>query len=411
VQIFSTNATLSSQLSGMGARWVRMPLNWAAIEPANTTPENYAWPASFERELLRLRGQGVSFVLTLVGNPAWAATYPMGPVDQVDVGELVEFMEAVVARYGAPPYDVKYWELYNEPDNGREYPAELGDVGIFGNQPQAYVDLLQAVYQPIKAVDPEAQIVFGGIAYDAFDDPWGGPFVRTFLDGVLANGGGDYFDVMNFHYYLAFAADWAPYGIDILGKYNYLRDKLASYDVYKPFICTETSMWSDAANDGSDELQSRYVSQVFARSMSAGFRFTIWFRFVDDDELLTHKWGLLNPYYDPKPAYRAYQTLARQLGGAAYVRTWPPAETGSDVLEVYEFGPGPGMTWPDGTTRVVLAWTNDEGEHTLVIQAGMLVLVDKYGLEQPVQDGDDGQVDGWIRLSIGPSPVYLRLAE
>jgi len=228
---------------------------------------------------------------------------------------------------------------------------------------------------------------------------------------VLANGGGDYFDVMNFHYYLAFAADWASYGIDILGKYNYLHDKLASYGVYKPFICTETSMWSDAANDGSDELQSRYVSQVFARSMSAGFRFTIWFRFLDDGLLGTHKWGLLNEYQNPKLAYRAYQILARQLGGTVYVRTWPLSETISGALEVYEFGPGEAAALPDGTTRIVLAWTNDENEHMLMIRAGELLLVDKYGLEQTVQDGDDGLVDGRIWLSIGPSPVYLRLAE
>jgi len=411
VQIFGTNANLSTKLSGMGARWVRLPLNWNLIEPANTTPEYYAWSASLERELLYLRGQGVNFILTLVGNPAWAATYGGGPVDKVDIGELVEFMEAVVARYGAPPYDVKYWEFYNEPDNGEEYFAELGEVGYFGHQPQAYVDLLQAVYEPIKAVDPEAQVVFGGIAYDAFDDPWGGPFVRAFLDGVLENGGGAYFDVMNFHYYLVFAEDWAAYGIDILGKYNYLRDKLASYGVEKPFICTETSMWSDEFNGGSDELQSRYVSQVFARSMAAGFRFTIWFRFLDDDEPLSHKWGLLDASYQPKPAYRAYQTLARELGGAAYVRTWSRAETGSDAIEAYEFEPGQATPWPDGTSGIVLAWTNDEEEHTLVIRADELVQVDKFGGEEMVQDGDDGLVDGRIRLPIGPSPVYLRLAE
>ncbi|MEJ2212452.1 MAG: hypothetical protein P8129_25990 [Anaerolineae bacterium] len=380
IQIFGTNAALSTKLADMGAKWVRMPLNWSYIEPVNTTPENYAWSAAWEQELLRLRGRGVNFVLTLTGNPAWAATYPGGPVDKVDPAELVEFMEAVVARYGAP-----------------------------GHQPQAYVDLLQSVYDPIKAVDPEAQIVFGGVAYDAFEDPWGGPFVRSFLDGVLANGGGDYFDVMNFHYYLSYGAEWAPYGIDILGKYNYLRDKLASYGVYKAFVCTETAMWSDSAHDGSDELQSRYVSQVFARSMSARFRFTIWFRLFDDGELGTVKVGLLDPIYIPKPAYRAYQTLARQLGGTVYVRTWSWAETGSSALEVYEFAPEQGQAWSDGATRIILAWTNDEGQHPLLIQAGELVQVDKYGVEQTVQDGDDGLVDGAIRLSIGPSPVYLRL--
>lgn len=408
VQIFSSNPTLSDRLGDMGAKWVRLQLSWSTIEPANTTPEHYRWPADFERELRRLRSEGVRFILTLMDNPSWAATYPAGPIDKVEIGELVEFMEAAVARYGAVPYEVKYWEFYNEPDNGWEEPAENGQVGYFGHYPEAYVDVLQAVYQPIKAVDPEAQVVFGGIAYDAWD-VYGGPFVKAFLDDVLEHGGGDYFDVMNFHYYLAFADNWAPYGIDILGKYNYLRNKLAAYGVQKPFICTETSMWSDAFHGGSDELQSRYVVQVFARSMAADFRFAIWFQFVDDGELGTHKWGLVNEYYYPKPAYEAYQTLARQLGGTAFVRTWPEGKTGSGAIEAYEFQQGENMAWPDGTEHIVVTWTNDEEEHLLAVEGDELVQVDKYGAETWVQDGDDGQVDGVIELTIGPSPVYLRL--
>jgi hypothetical protein len=80
-------------------------------------------------------------------------------------------------------------------------------------------------------------------------------------------------------------------------------------------------------------------------------------------------------------------------------------------MEVYEFGPGQGDAWPDGTTRIILAWTNDEKEYPLLIRADELVQVDKFGVEETVRDGDDGRVDGAIRLSIGPSPVYVRLAE
>jgi hypothetical protein len=411
VQIFGTNASLSTKLVNMGAKWVRLRLSWDDVEPDDVDPEDYLWSAAYERELARLAGQGVSIILTLMDNPDWAATNPGGPVDRADIGELVEFMQAAVERYSLPPYRVKYWEFYNEPDNGVPYFGELGEVGYFGYQPEAYVRLLQAVYQPLKAVDPEAQITFGGIAYDNFVDPWEGPFVRTFLDGVLEGGGGDYFDVMNFHYYPAFAWNWEAYGIDILGKYNYLRDKLASYGVYKPFICTETSTWSDAANGSSHELQSRYVAQVFVRSMAARLRFTIWFTFIDDPYLGTRKVGLLDSDYQPKPAYWAFQALARQLGGSAFVRAWTEAETGSPFVEAYEFGPGQGSSWPVGTARIVVAWTNDEEAHMLVVPGNALVQVDKYGGETVVYDGNDGQVDGLIHLILGPSPVYLHLPE
>jgi hypothetical protein len=415
VHIFDMNLTLGTQLVDMGAQWVRTRLNWGRIEPVNTDPENYDWQTGLERQLRHMADGGVNIVLTLMDNPDWAATNPGGPVDKVDMDELIEFMVAAVERYSAPPYEVKYWEFYNEPDNGVASHGEAGNVGYFGHQPEAYVALLQAVYEPIKAVDPEAQITFGGIAYDNFDDPGGGPFVKTFLDEVLANGGGDYFDVMNFHYYPAFAWYWegeVPGAIDILAKYSYIRDKLASYGVHKPFVCTEASKWSADIPPGGVEAQSRYVAQMFSRSMAAGFHFTTWWTFYDIGGG-TDTTGLLDADFEPKPAYLAYQTLDRQLGGAAYVRTWTEAETGAPamVVEVYEFEPGLGVTWPDGAARILAAWTNDETEHTLVVPVASLVQVDKYGGETQVYDGDDGQVDGLIHLALGPSPVYLRLPE
>jgi hypothetical protein len=401
VQVYYLNATSVERVIDVGATWLRLPLNWSHIEPVNTTPENYQWPAALEKQLRRLAERNVRVLLTLSSNPSWAATYPGGPIDQVDMSELVEFVEAAVARYSAPPYNIKYWELYNEPDNGSEYFASTGEVGYFGYNPQGYVDHLAAVYQPIKNLDPESQVVFGGIAYDAWDT-WGGPFARDFLDGVLQAGGGDYFDVMNFHYFPAFRQFWEPYGLDILGKLNYLRAELASYGLHKPFICTETGIWSDEASGSSDELQSRYVPQVFVRSLAGDLKLTIWFMLVDSSALSSRKWGLLNPDLSPKPAYHAYQVLARQLSRAEYVRTLDPSQTGSDQIEAYEFA------LSDDSLHVLVAWTNDDLPHPLSIVTPHLIKVEKYGTETLIHDGDDGTLDGKVTLALGPSPLYLR---
>ncbi len=40
----------------------------------NTTPENYAWPASFEQQLADLSANGIQVILLFGGNPSWAAT-------------------------------------------------------------------------------------------------------------------------------------------------------------------------------------------------------------------------------------------------------------------------------------------------------------------------------------------------
>jgi len=375
-------------------------LIWSRIEPVNMTPENYTWSAGFEQQLADLSANCIEVILVLAGNPSWAATYSSGPIDLVDISELSEFMQAVVARYSKPPYSVKYWEIYNEPDNGNAIYAEAG-WGYFGHTPQAYVGVLEAVYQPIKAVDPEAKVLLGGLAYDWWEP--GGPFVQDFLDQVLINDGDLYFDLMNFHYYPAFRQAWDPYGPDIVGKATFLRQKLADYGVNKPLICTETSMWSDQAHGGSDELQSRYVAQVFPRSLAVDLVSTIWFTLTDDDDPYDWKYGLLiEPDLSPKPAYFAYKTMSTQLSSAVYVRTLGPRETGCYQIEAYEF-----TTPPDYT--VIVTWTNDDVSHQLELVIPQVLVVDKFGAETIVRDRDDGVVDGLTHVPVGPSPVYLHL--
>jgi hypothetical protein len=398
VEIWNVSDMNLARMRAAGIRWVRMQLYWSQIEPVNTTPQYYYWPPQLDKNLATLAANDIQVILTIMGNPSWAATYPAGPIDRVDMSEFSEFMSAVVARYGAGFYNVKYWEFYNEPDNGDEFRAGYGGWGFFGYQPQAYVDILSAVYGPMKAADPEAQIVFGGIAYDNWTET-GGPFVRSFLDEVLQAGGGAYFDVMNFHYYPAFRANWDPYGRGIIGKATYLRDKLAEYGADKPFICTEVSMWSDEAHGGSNELQSRYVAQVFARTLVADLGVNIWFQLVDDYDLGSWKYGLLNPDYSPKPSFYAYQTAVRQLDRVSFVQN---LDVGA--IEAYEFQKLSGLT------HIIVAWTNDDSTQQLAIEAAQVVRVDKLGGETVVSDGDDGALDGVVHVNVGPSPVYLRFS-
>ncbi|MGQ9598985.1 MAG: cellulase family glycosylhydrolase [Anaerolineae bacterium] len=400
VQIYGSSPSTALTIAQMGARWVRIPLKWSSIEPTNTTPDHYWWSSSYEAGLAQLAARNVRIILTLSENPSWAATYRNGPIDKASLSELAEFVVAAVKRYSGPPYYVKYWEFYNEPDNGVEHLAETGS-SWFGTQPQAYVDLLKAVYQPIKEADPEAQVVLGGLAYDWFTEA-GGPFVEDFLDEVLTKGGGNWFDVMNFHYYPTFRPNWEAYGIDIIGKANYLRNKLAGYGWQKPLICTEAGFWSDSVHDppGNHELQSRYVPQLFVRSQAADLGLTIWFMLIDLDGW---KVGLFTPDMQPKPAHYAYSTLARQLSSARYVRTLSLAEIGSAEVEAYEYASLNG-------SRIVVAWRKSDGpNHRMMLAGSQAVVVDKYGAQTTVYDGDDGYPDGRVTVTITASPVYIRI--
>ena len=255
----------------------------------------------------------------------------------------------------------------------------------------------------MKAADPQAQILMGGLAYDNWVED-GGPFVQSFLDGVLQNGGGAYFDAMNFHYYLPFRARWDPYGRGLIGKATFLRQKLASYGLDKPLLCTESSQVSDALHGGSDELQSRYVVQLFTWAMAADVNPTIWFMLTDESGPDGYGYGLFDSGLNPKSSYYAFRTLTQQLSPARYVRTLGSGETGSEQIAAYEF-----LTL-NHSTKIIVAWTIDESDHPMVLQTSRVVVVDKFGGMTTINDSDDGKSDGRVRVVIGPSPVYMRMS-
>ncbi|NLF15203.1 MAG: cellulase family glycosylhydrolase, partial [Anaerolineaceae bacterium] len=218
IQLYSAPRAQVAEAAEAGAGRVRIPLSWSAIEPVNTSPAEYRWSPVYDEGLAQISLNDMDLILTIEGNPSWAATTPTGPIDKVPIGEFVEFVVAAVQRYSSPPYNVKLWEFYNEPDNGDLLWAVNSGLGYWGIDPEAYADMLAAVYQPIKQVDPEAQVLIGGLCFDFWEEE-GGPFIKDFLDRVLERGGGEYFDVLNFHYYpTAFASKWDPYGPGLIGK-------------------------------------------------------------------------------------------------------------------------------------------------------------------------------------------------
>jgi len=398
IQLFSGLEAQVAEAALAGAARVRMPLIWAAVEPTNTNPSEYRWSPTYEGWLARITASNMDLILTFDGNPTWAATYSGGPIDKVPISEFVDFVVAAVERYSAPPYNVKLWEFYNEPDNGDPLWAVNSSLGYWGNEPEAYADMLAAVYQPIKQADPRSRVLLGGIAFDFWPED-GGPFVPEFLDGVLQHGGGSYFDVLNFHYYpTAFADNWSAYGPGLIGKTTFLRDKLASYGLYKPVICTEAGV--ENVNTGTDEIQSRYVPILYVQTMAADLLSLSWFMLVDQDPG-SWKTGLLYADLTRKPAFYAYQTATARLGEATYVGALSTAEMGTDAMEAYRF-----LAF-GGQTQFTVAWTNDGLTHPLALSARRVLVVDKYGAESWVYDTSDGFMDGVTTVHVGSSPVYL----
>ena len=311
-----------------------------------------------------------------------------------------------------------YWALYNEPDNadpvgynwlggcwGRSHPNSLPGAGG-----AAYANMLKVAYPAIKAGNPNAKVVLGGLAYENWWQPetgGNGPFDLYFLDDLLTAGGRDYFDIINFHYYPPWAWIWNDpndrYASDIIGKALYIRNQIGN----KPILCSEVGLpTSGPASDTepySDERTARYVIQANVRAMSIAMPLIIWLQAVDE-AWLGRTYGLLRSDLSPKPAYFAYRTLNRELTNARFLnarRDFPVS------IEGYDFDVA-------GRKKTVL-WTTSEfgGNQPLRISAagGSLRVVDKLGNETLYVDGGAGDTDGarnrWINVYIDASPRFV----
>lgn len=267
VQLGPGAAANVNLLNGTGAKLTRVTLSWSEVERSYTDPPTYDL-GRLDTLLVALGAAGISPIVEVRSAPSWASSRECGPTYTADgragFGRL---LRSLAQRYNGPPYNVKNWEMFNEPDSMLPTMAIPGGLGCWALAPAEYADILQMASNSIKGVDPDAKIWFGGMAHEGLPN-----FDNDFLDKVLASGGGPYFDIANVHYYSSQndgTFQWYQYGgaiQDIAGKVGEIRLRLARNGVSKPVAVTEMS-WTSSPLDAPDlaEKQARYVAKVLAR--------------------------------------------------------------------------------------------------------------------------------------------------
>ena len=376
--------------------WVRVnAFDWDQIEPTNTKPNNYAWSAVKDDTIRKAGKNGMVIIATVRYAPAWALKdkkYACGPIKADAFDDFAQFMQAIVKRYSAPPYSIKYWELGNEPDVDRSaFTESRPDYGCWGdrNDPyfggEYYAKMLATVYPAIKQADPSAKVLIGGLLLDC--DPTHPPEGRQdgclpakFFEGILHGGGGQYFDIVSFHGYPPFIGSlkwdeqfpgWEARGGVVAGKVSYLREVMNAYGVEKPLIHSEGSLncpeWELFCNPPGTEFyeaQADYVPRLFVRNWANGILGTVWYQFEGPSWRYS---GLLDDNQQPKPAYQALDFLTEELKGAAYTGE----VTQYEGLRAYEFQTNAKVVW--------VMWSPDEVERTIQLPDSTAQVYDKYG--------------------------------
>jgi len=294
----------------VGARWVRVDINWAQIQAGG--PSSYDW-AAIDRVVRGATQRGMKVLGVIESTPEWArpagtsATYGPNPA------KYAQFAAEAVERYAA--MGVHTYEVWNEPNIvGFWTPAP---------DPAAYTNLLEAAYPAIKSADPHATVLTGGTAPAPSDGKDVSPV--DFLAGIYANGGAGSFDAVAHHPYSWPAHPGEP---ELWSAWHQmyrpnpsLRSLMsANGDASKKIWATEFGAPTDGPEGSAvDEgTQAKMITKAYSLWRTyrwAGPLFTYEGRDLGTStDTRENFFGMLRHDFSPKPSYTAYRNAAGGKG-------------------------------------------------------------------------------------------------
>lgn len=291
--------------------WVRVWFNWDAIEP---TPGGYSTYLLGEfRQFFASFPAGTKVDAVLVRTPSWAGPAVYGPPtsDQSFAG----FANYVANYFGS---QVSAYEIWNEEDSPTTWSGT----------PAQYVGLLSAAYPAIKAADPGATVMLGGLG--ANDYPY--------LQQLYQAGAEKYFDAVGVHTDDAcsitspYAFAYNPGTLQInrwsfLGFTTVHSVMAANGDASKPIFMTElgwatTQTTCDSGSSAgkrvagvSDKKQALYLRQAYHCLAQPQYSYVtagMWFDIADfaPQDTFRNRYGLMTYGLTPKPSFKAFANLS-----------------------------------------------------------------------------------------------------
>jgi hypothetical protein len=369
-------ATWRQDARDVGGTVIRISVYWSTVapggRPAGFAPADPADPAyrwtDLDRQVRELTGEGFDVLLTVLGAPNWAQG-PDRPSTarngtwKPDPDQLAAFLQAAATRYSGTypdPLDattmlprIRRWQVWNEPNLARYLSPQWESGSTFA--PGWFRRLLNAGYDAIKSVQPDATVVAGGLAPFGDPDPGGTriPPVRFLRDVLCLNTRLDRdctattsFDAFDHH----------PYGVASPTKKAIAADDAVVPDVYKltqiveravkvgtavpvgpkPAWVTEIAYDTNPPDPTGVSLakQAAWLEQSMALLWNQGVRLMLWFSVVDQaptpSYASTYQSGLYFLDGRAKPSATAFAFPLARVGSLVWTRA--PAN-GAVVIE------------------------------------------------------------------------------
>ena len=139
--------------------WIRSFLfDWSKIEAVRGV---YDWTKVSDYNITQAAKYHMQIIANIKYTPSWAQKYSgvlCGPIKNTRLNDFGNFVKAMVTKYGAPPYNIRYWEFFNEPDVDRNLVSPDNLFGCWGEQTDDYYggeyfsETLKVAYSAVKSV-------------------------------------------------------------------------------------------------------------------------------------------------------------------------------------------------------------------------------------------------------------------
>jgi hypothetical protein len=299
-----------------GVRVVRFTADWRAVQPTSVT---FNW-AGVDAAVGRAAKHGISTFGTMFGTAPWVSpNFIQAPVFSAQAQSAWRtFLSRAVARYGPhgsfwsahpklPYHPVHDWQIWNE-ENSPGFFAPKPD-------PSAYLTLLKISDQAIRAVDPHARIVLGGMFKAKPSSGTGAIHSWTFLAQLYHLGAAPYFDIIGAH----------PYSPKLSGFKFQLRKLHAASEHHDPLWIDEIG-WGSGRPSSSPlnkglKGQASFLRKSFSFATKnrrrLGIARIVWFSWRDagntpPDCAYCGFTGLRARNGGAKPSWRAFTRLSKR---------------------------------------------------------------------------------------------------
>src|SRR3954468_13702371 len=258
-------------------------VDWHEI---NTSQGVYNW-TNFDRWMTLAQQHNVEVVYTFGRVPDWANGNQGTTIPPANLQYWDDFVRAVVTRSAGR---VKYWEIWNEPNDTHFWTGSVSTL----------VTMAQHAQQIIKSIDPNAVLVTPS-------PTWTSTSPNQWMASYLQGGGGQYADIIAFHGYV----NSSPESIDSLAA-NMWSVMNANGQGSKPLWDTEAS-WSLADSCSSSicdqDQQAAFLVRHYMLHLSRGVDRYLWYAWEDT-------WGTLWTSSGVQKPGIAYKTVYNWLVGA-----------------------------------------------------------------------------------------------